>query len=507
MAIFDGFLTLWSSPFVFAYIGLGVFVGTMVGAMPGMSIAAVIALMVPITLYMDPLAALVFLYVLGKAGRYGGSIAAILFNTPGTVAAAATMQDGYPLSQQGRSTAALRMGTTASVAGDFIGDMLLIFGAVFIARYTEKLGPPEYFAIYCMAFIVIGSVVSDSVLKGIVSAALGVLFSLIGTDPITGSGRMTFGILELERGIGLIPMLVGVFVVSELFDQAHKIIYGKEESQIATTGPNIKGAAKISMKEWRICGPVIFRSSLIGAFIGCLPGLGSAVACFAAYGEEKRRAVRPWLWGKGAIEGVAAPEAANNAVSGPSMIPLMTLGVPGSTIAALLMGVFIIHGIQVGPSIFRTSHDLVYALFASGLVGIMGYGLFGFFLGPLIGRVIRKIDERYIYPFIFITSFMAAYTAASSFMDVYIMAIFGVLGYLMRRFNYPSPAFVIAFVLGKGAEESLRQSVLLSNQGLMLFLDRPVALAFMGVGLLVLVWRGTASLRRGDEIQTREETS
>lgn len=503
MDLFGGFLTLLSAPSTFLYIALGVVAGTVVGAMPGMSIAAVVALMVPITLYMDPLAALAFLYVLGKAGRFGGSISAILFNTPGTAAAAATMQDGYPMSQQGRARSALRMATVASASGDFIGDMFLIFGAIYIARYTERLGPPEFFAIYFMAFVVIGSVIGESVSKGLIAAALGVLVSLIGTDPITGDGRLAFGILELERGLGLIPLLVGIFVISELFEQARLALSQPARSDVADPLAETGHKDAITAEEWRLCRPVILRASLIGSVVGSLPGLGSAVACFAAYGEEKRRAKRPELWGKGAIEGVAAPEAANNAVSGPSMIPLLTLGVPGSTIAALLMGVFLIHGIQVGPTIFRTSHDLVFALFASGLLGIAGYALVGYTLGPWLGASVSKVQGKYIYPFIFVTAFMAAYTAATNFFDVYVMMVFGVLGYLMKCFGYPTSAFIIAFVLGSGAEESLRQAALLSDAGLLIFFERPVALAFLLIGSGVFLWRVVA-LHRARKARTTE---
>ncbi len=498
MDLLAGFATIANAPGTLSFIALGVVVGVFVGAMPGMSIAAVIALMVPITLYMSPLSALAFLYVLGKAGRYGGSISAILFNTPGTVAASATMQDGYPLSKQGRAKAALRMSTTASAIGDLIGDMFLIFGAALIASFTEKFGPAEYFAIYIMAFIVIGSVVSASVSKGLISAAFGLLVSFIGTDPITGYSRLTFGSLDLASGIGLIPLLVGVFVISELIDQASRT--RQDASQTPKSSAENGGA--ITADEWRLCTPVIFRSSIIGAVIGMLPGLGSAVACFVAYSEEKRRAKRPKLWGKGAIEGVAAPEAANNAVSGPSMIPLLALGIPGSTVAALLMGVFLIHGIQIGPSIFVTSHDMIFALFAAGLLGIFGYFLLGFLLGPIIGAYISRLDGKYIYPFIFITSLVAAYTASNNFFDVYVMMIFGVIGYLMRWFGFSTSAFVIAFVLGPGAEESLRQSVLLSDNGIFVFLEKPVATTFLLLGLAVFLYRSFRSFANRIDSET-----
>jgi len=498
MEILGGFLTLLDAPSVLGFVALGVLVGILVGAMPGMSAAATIALLVPVTLYMDPLAALAFLYVLGKAGRYGGSITAILFNTPGTVASAATTIDGYPMTRQGRSKAALRMSTLASASGDLFGDAVLIFGAVHIAAYTERFGPPEFFSIHFMAFMVIGSVVGRSIAKGLTSAAFGVLFSLVGTDPITGAGRLTFGSLELAAGLGLVPLLVGLLVLSELFEQAWASVGGRPADRPEPAAPGT-GPDGITREDWRYCAPVIARSSVIGAAIGMLPGLGSAVACFAAYGEERRRAKRPQLWGHGAIEGVAAPEAANNAVSGPSMIPLLTLGVPGSTIAALLMGVFLIHGIQIGPTIFSTSRELVFALFASGIIGILGYALAGYFLGPLFGRSIARVRPRYIYPPIFVTAFIAAYSTATSFFDVYLMTAFGVVGFLMRRFDYSAPAFIIAFVLGRGAEEALRQSMLLSESGFLIFLERPVAVVFIVIGLGVFLWRGAQGMRRASK--------
>jgi len=500
--IIGGFLTLLDEPSIFAFIVVAVLIGVIVGALPGISAATVIALLVPITLYMDPLAALAFLYVLGKAGRFGGSIAAILFNTPGTVASSATMIEGYRLTKQGRSKSALRMSAFASVCGDLTGDLLLIFGAVAIASYTEGLGPPEFFAIYFMAFIVIGSVVGQSVSKGLVSAALGVLCSLIGTDPISGTARLTFDSLQLSRGLGLIPVLVGIFVLSELFTQAWKATRSGEPADVRDSSASESVQDVITADEWRYCAPVIFRSSVIGAVIGMLPGLGSAVACFAAYGEEKRRAKRPQLWGHGAIEGVAAPEAANNAVSGPSMIPLLALGIPGSTIAALLMGVFLIHGIQVGPTIFTTSRELVFALFASGIIGIICYGLVGYYLVPFFGNYVARFRTKYIYPFIFVTAFIAAYSSAMNFFDVYVMTVFGIVGFLMSRFSYSTSAFVIAFVIGRGAEETLRQSVLLSDSGLFIFLERPVAIIFLLIGLTVLLWRGRYHMKKQDRKAT-----
>jgi putative tricarboxylic transport membrane protein len=246
----------------------------------------------------------------------------------------------------------------------------------------------------------------------------------------------------------------------------------------------------------------MFRASTIGAFIGMLPGLGSAVACFAAYGDAKRRNPEK-AWGTGIIEGIAAPESSNNAVSGPSMIPLLALGVPGSTIAAILIGVFMIHGIQVGPMIFTTSRELVYGLFAAGLVGIALYGLLGFFAAPLIGRVIAKISPNVIYPFIFVTAFVASYSARSSLFDVGIMVAFGVIGYLMRRFDYSPAAFIIAFVLANGTELAFRQSLLLSDNGAWIFVQRPIALTFIVLGMGVMIKQIVTGTRRSRQMRSK----
>jgi putative tricarboxylic transport membrane protein len=436
-----------------------------------------------------------FLYVISKAGRYGGSISAILFNTPGTTAAAATQFDGHPLAKQGKAGKALKMATLASVCGDLGGDIVLIFFAAMIASVTIRMGPPEYFAIYMMAFVVIGSVVGSSVLKGLVSVLLGILMGMVGIDKISGVGRYDFGIPQLLTGLNLVPVLIGTLVLSEVFVQLEK--HARSETSEPLMPPSgDPGDQNLTREDIRYALPVILRSTGIGAVIGLLPGLGSAVACFIAYGEEKRRAKRPHLWGRGAPEGIAAPEAANNAVSGPSMVPVLTLGIPGSTIAAMLMGVFLIHGIQVGPTIFIQSKDLVYSLFAAGLIGILAYSVIGWFGGPLIGRMIGAVPQRLIYPTIFILTLVATYSLRNELFDLYVTLAFGVIGYFLRRGGFSPPAFIIAFVLSVGAEQTLRQTLLMSNEGWAIFIERPAAMFFIVLGFTVLVWRSVQGLRK-----------
>ena len=495
MDIIIGFQTLFSNPSTILFVFLGALTGVIVGALPGLTASAAIALLVPVTFYLDPLSALAFLYVIGKSGRYGGSISAILFNTPGTAASAATMMDGYPMTQKGQAGKALKMSAIASVIGDFLSELLLIFGAVYIAVYTERMGPPEYFAVYVMAFIVIGSVIGKSMIKGLLSTLFGIMCGLVGQDPISAEYRFDFGFLELQNGLSLVPLLIGVFVITEVLFQSAQDTETLSARKRPTQRKH-KTDDYVTWQEFKSSLPVILRSTGIGSFIGMLPGLGSAVACFIAYGEEKRRAKNPEHWGNGAVEGVAAAEAANNAVSGPTMIPLLTLGIPGSTIAAIISGVFLIHGITVGPTIFQESKELVFGLFASGLVGIVMYGLIGYFGSPIIGRMIASVPVRLIYPFVFLTAFIAAYSTNTNTFDIILMGIFGIIGYAMRRFDFSAAAFIISFVLTKGAEENLRQALILSNDGWGIFLDRPVAMIFFGIAFLAVAVRGWKAWRK-----------
>ena len=486
MEIFPALVTVITDPTLLFAIVLASAVGMVVGATPGLTASAAIAMLLPITFYMSPLFALAFLYVIGKSGRYGGSVAAILFNTPGTAASAATQIDGYPLARAGKAGKAMKVATISSVIGDLMGDVMLVVGVGFIAAIALKLGPPETFAIYFAAFVVIGSVIGKSITKGLASALLGILVAMIGLDPISSEERFTFGSFELSNGIGLVPLMIGVFVLGEVFAQLEERQKSKDAIKENVTDPE---GHSLSFDEYKPCIPHAVRGGFIGAGIGVLPGLGSAIAAFISYGEGKRRARNPEQWGNGALEGVAAPEAANNAVSGPSMAPLLTLGIPGSTIGAILLGVFLIHGIQVGPTLFLTDKELVYQLFACGMLGILAYGLIGFFGATQVARLILKVPTSVLYPLIFLTAFVAAYSARGSMFDVTVMTVAGFAGWLMRKFEFNVAAFVISFVLAKGAEETFRQALLMSDGGALIFVERPIAAAFILIGLAAMGFR------------------
>jgi putative tricarboxylic transport membrane protein len=513
--IIGGFDTLFNDPLAIWFVVLAAFVGIIFGALPGLTAAAAIAMMLPILIaYNDEiggLAGLAFLYVIGKSGRYGGSIAAILFNTPGTAASAATMQDGYPMTQSGRAGKALKTATISSAFGDYFGEIVLIFGAVTVAAFTRQFGPPENFAIYLMAFVVIGSVVNDSVIKGIISTLFGAVIALIGEDVITGQFKMTMGIDELEAGMALVPLLIGVFVISEVIIQAEKAAKVKMVTMAADAVED-PTAHYFTWTEFKRCIPLMFRSSIYGSLIGMMPGLGSSVACFVAYGEEKRRAKNKEEWGTGIVEGIAAPESANNAVSGPSMIPLLTLGIPGSTIAAVLIGMFLVNGLQPGPTIFANEpplfmgghlispREFIFGVFAAGLVGIACYAIIGYFAASFIGRVISILPTQYLYPFIFMIALAASYSSRASIWDVGFALLFGVIGYGMRRTNFSAAAFIIAFVLTSSMEEAFRQSMIISDSGLMVFLsfhyqDKfSYAPIFLMIGAAVVILRTAPSL-------------
>ena len=492
--IIQGFATLFSSwePVFFAL--LGTVIGLMAGALPGLSASAAIALLIPLTFYMDTVSALAFIYTISKAASFGGSIPAILFNTPGTPQASATQLEGYPMTLQGKQGKALRTAVISSAMGDTFSETLLITSAAYIALYAAKMGPPEYTAVYFCAFIIIGSVIGKSIVKGLLSTLLGILIALIGFDSITAEERYDFGIDYLLEGIALVPVLLGVFVMSEVFVQIEDRLSLKDDKSIAPPSGRPEDN-RVTWPEFKQILPVIAKSTGSGTIIGMLPGIGAAVACFVAYGEARRTSKHPEQFGHGAIEGVAAAEAANNATSGANLIPLLTLGIPGSTTAALLAGVMLIHGITIGPSVFETDGQTIYGLFASGLLCIFTYLVIGYWGSGVVGRMIAVVPAQMIYPFIFITCFVAAYALRQALFDLVVMLFFGIVGYVMKKVEFSIPAFIIAFILAGGAERSLRQAMMMDDDGAMIFLERPIALVFFAIGILTIVLRAR-QLRR-----------
>ena len=483
--LLQAFIEIFGNFDVSISIILGVIVGIILGAIPGLSSTVGIALIIPFSFYLSPLAAVSMMYAVHKAGTYGGSITAILMNTPGTAGAACTQLDGYPLTQMGKQGKALKTAAISSALADLLSDLVLIFATVHLAQLVWAFGPVEMAAILFFALTLIATVTGKSVVKGLFAASVGLILALIGLDPVTYTPRLTFGILELENGLSLIPVLIGLFVVSEVLIQVESVLGNKKSETLA---PKSKDQAdnRLSFEEFKKILPTIFSSYLVGQVIGIVPGLGSAIAPWISYGQAKSFSKNPDEFGKGALEGIAAAEASNNAVCGANLMPLLTLGVPGSTDAALIMGVFMINGIEFGPRIFVEHTALIYGIFAAGLLAILGYFLIGIFMAEKIGSFITKISKNLMYPVILIITFIGAYSTNNSLFDTGVLIVFGVLGYLMRKYSFPIAPMIIAFMLGYKFETALRQSLLIANGNSMIFLTKPISLCFILLAIAIV---------------------
>ncbi|MGI6227834.1 MAG: tripartite tricarboxylate transporter permease, partial [Peptococcales bacterium] len=411
--LIQGFNTIFTSFEVLLPLLMGIIVGVILGAIPGLSSTVGIALVIPFSYYLSPLAAVSMMYAIHKTGTYGGSITAILLNTPGTPAAACTQLDGYPLTKMGKAGKALKVAVISSAIGDFLSDLLLIFASIYVANLVWLVGPVEIVAILFFALIIISGLTGESPMKGLFSACLGLIFSLVGRDPANLSARFTFGYYELDSGLSLISVLTGLFILSEVFIQceiAKKDDFTNQKIDKDILHHGKKDDDNLSLSEFKSIIPAISLSTIIGTIIGILPGLGAAVAPFVSYGQVKSLSKNPEKFGKGAIEGIAAAEASNNAVCGANLIPLFTFGIPGSTDAALMMGVFMINGIEFGPRIFIDHTKLVYGIFAAGLIAILGYFIIGMTLSKHIGYYVTKLSPKILYPIVMIICFIGVYT-------------------------------------------------------------------------------------------------
>jgi len=459
------------------YIALGITMGTFVGAVPGLNGPMAIAIAVPLTFFMSPLAAIAFLVGINKGGTYGGSISAILLNTPGAPEAAATCFDGYPLARQGKAEKALKMALYASVFGDTFSDLVLIMVAAPIALVALKMGPPEITAVIIFALTIIAAVSGRSLLKGFIAAAFGIFVSCVGLDPVTATPRLCMGFIELQNGIPLMAIGIGMLALSEVLIQIEGYASSPTESISLTKGVK-KEDRIVSLQEFKSCLKTMLRSSIIGTIMGALPGLGATVASFIGYGAAKRASKNPEKFGKGTIEGVAAAEAANNAVVGANLIPLFTLGIPGNVAAALLIGAFMIHGITPGPLMFQEHGRLIYGIYGAMLVANFLNLTIGSFGLKLFARVVR-IRKQIIYPVITMFCITGAYIADNSLFAVALMIIFAILGYFMKKLDFSFVTFIIGFVLGPMFELSFRQTLILSKNNPLILLSHPISLGFL----------------------------
>jgi putative tricarboxylic transport membrane protein len=466
---------------------LGVACGIIVGAIPGLTPSMAIALLLPVTFSLPVVPSLAFLIGVMKGGVYGGSISAILIRTPGTPEAAATVFDGYPLAQQGKAGKALKMAIYASVMGDSFSDLVLIFSAGMLATLALKAGPVEYFSILVLSLTIIGSASGGNMLKGLITAVLGLMLGFVGMDPLQGTERFVFGSMELSAGLGFLPLLIGLFAVSEIIAQAEKkVTESAPESRTSLKKSDNPADSRVSWAEMRSCLRTILRSSVIGTVIGAMPGVGATTAAFLGYGAAQRASKSPEKFGTGILEGVAAPEAANNAVCGANLIPLLTLGIPGSLTAAIMVGAFLIQGLPIGPLIFEKHAPVIYGLYFS----LMFANLMNFGIALVMIRIALRViyvSKDILFPIIMMTCVIGSFAWNNTLFDVKIMFIFGIIGYLMRKLEFPITPFLIAFILGPMVEISLREAMAIYKGDISIFVMRPISLVCLVLTVLSIV--------------------
>jgi len=480
-----------ADPQILFLVFAGTVLGVVVGALPGISGSTTTALLLPLTITMTPNAAIAFLGSIYCAANFGGSITAILINTPGDPSASATAFDGYPLAKRGEAGRALGMSAVASAIGGIFSVIVLIVAAPLLARLAYQFGPPEYFALALFGLSMVAAVGGDSPVKNLMAAAAGVLLATIGLDLTTGVERFTFGMPALSDGLGFIPVLVGLFAMAELLERAAQ--RGVVQEYIKLHSVKLP-----SLADFRKSAKAIGLSSVIGTFIGVLPALGATTAALICYNETKRWSKHKEEFGKGAIEGVAGPEAANNAAVGGAMVPTLALGIPGSTTTAIILAGLMVQGVRPGPHLFNEQPTLLYVVFGSMLVANLLYLVLGLGAAKLFARI-TLIPDAFLWPAVFILSVIGAYAPNQSMEDVVIMLFFGVVGFLFRRYGFSPAPLIMGLVLGKMVEETLKQSLLIFDQDWLLFFARPVVVVLFvitAVGLLapplVRAWRRLA---------------
>lgn len=456
----------------------GVLIGTLVGVLPGLGPAAAIALLLPSTFHLDPTSGIIMLAGIYYGAMYGGSTTSILVNIPGEAASVVTCLDGYQMARKGRAGPALGI----SAFGSFIAGTLSVLGLMLVApplaRFALSFGPPEYFSLIFCGLSILIYLASGSILKAIIMALAGLFLGIIGTDLITGNLRFTFGNITLMDGIGMVPVVMGLFGVAEVLDNLEKSIQERLifQTSLSNLLPN--------RQDWKQSAGPIVRGSLIGFFLGILPGGGAIISSFTSYAVEKRISRHPEEFGKGTIEGVAGPESANNAASGGAFIPLLTLGIPANVVMAIVLGALLTHGIQPGPLLLIRHADLFWGVVTSMYIGNIMLLILNL---PLIGLWVRllKVPYSVLFPLIILFCLIGAYSVNNNVEEVLIMIIFGGIGYLMRKFDYEAAPLIFALVLSPLFENALRQSLLMSQGSFAIFFTRPISLVFMGIGIIL----------------------
>lgn len=488
-------LQLLFTPWNMLIITLGVGAGIIVGALPGLTATMAIALLVPFTFGMNSIHSLVLLGGIYCGAIYGGSFSAILINTPGTPSAIATTFDGYAMARKGESYAAIITATISSVIGGLIGVMFLIFLSPPLSRAALKFGPPEFFWLTVFGLTIIATLASKSILKGLIGGAFGLLLSVIGIAPIEGSVRYSFGFVSMQSGIALIPAMIGLFCIPEIIGMIEKkdthynvLPYKKEKKLIRRV------FFRLMKKPF-----LLIRSSVIGTIVGIIPGAGGNIAGMVAYNEAVRASKRPERFGTGIIDGVAASESSNNAEVSGSLIPMLTLGIPGAPPAAVLMGALLLQGMRPGPDLFTAHGEITYAFLLSLVLANILILPLGLMSGKAMSKLIIGIPVTVLAPLVFLLSVIGSFAINNNMTDVYIMLIFGVIGFIGRKAGFSAGPIVLGLILGGICEQGLVQSILMGRAKgsvLNMFFNRPISLMLIALTLVSAFWPLIAKARK-----------
>lgn len=467
----------------------GVAAGILGGSLPGISPSMTISLLLPFTLKMDITNAIALTMGAYQGAMMGGSISAILINTPGTASAAATMLDGYPLNKQGKTRKALQAALYASCTGGLVGVFMLLGFAKPLANLALKFGAPEYFGIMCLSLALIAAISGKSLLKGLISATLGLLVSTIGLDPIYGTRRFTFGNKQLNDGIDQLAVFIGAFAVAELLTQLEE---GKTSLNVKPEKRSVTSGEGLTLKEYFSQMFNMVRSGIIGALIGILPGIGGSTASFVAYATAQKQSKHGSEFGTGVIDGVFAAEASNNGVCGGALVPLLALGIPGDVVTAVMLGAFVALGITPGPLLFQKNIEAVYAVYIGLAFAVVVLALVGT-LGIPVFASIMQARKSVLLPSVFLICFVGTYAVRGSYFTCVVMLIFGIVAYFMRKAKIPIPPMIIAFVIGGSLESNFRRSLLYDTTlGWKIFFTRPLSCIFIiaAVVLAIVLARG-----------------
>lgn len=468
-------------PYHLLMVTIGGILGTIVGMLPGLGPATGVAVLLPITFTMGPTAALITMCGVYYGAMYGGSRSSILINTPGDGAALAATFDGYPMAMKGKGESALAISAIASFIGGTIAAIFMVALATPVARFALKFGPAEYFLLMVAALSMTASMSKNNVLKGFISMIVGLMIATIGMDAQSGVQRFTFGVLELQTGIDFLVVIIGIYALGEVFKSFKVINEGTKKAQTKF------GKIWVTKDEWKRSKWPILRSAPLGFIIGALPGAGGTMASLMAYNNEKQMSKQPEEFGKGAIEGLAAPESANNAASVGALIPMLTLGIPGSGTTAVMMGALLMLGIQPGPLLFTQHPDIAWGLIASMFVGNIILAVINIPMAGILVRVLA-IPPKILYPIVLGLAFVGTYAISNSVVDFYLLIIFGVVGYFMSKVKIPTAPMILGAIVGGTMEQSFRQALKISNGSTSIFYGSALAIGLITVTVISIVY-------------------